>query len=262
MHAKYVLLFMFHWWRQLWWQMREGGGDASWSILWQTTSSSSVAITVQRQFSEVSCLHQHNPSGRTMALGSTQPLIEMSILFCVWYGSPPPQWGQGLFIHMASRTQNNAAQSVGLLWTSDQLVAQICTWQHTTLTADKQPCHWRTEMSTVNIFWGVKAAGTYSWQTYQIHVSSVIKSGALSLLEASGNIQARNGIVLPSICLRHCNLTQQTRMRFNKRIWQGLIRCVVILFYILYSLNSFNTDLNEVSGLCFFKEIYLQCLQG
>ena len=32
-----------------------------------------------------------------------------------------------------------AAQSVGLLWTSDQLVAETSTWQHTTLTTDKYP---------------------------------------------------------------------------------------------------------------------------
>ena len=30
--------------------------------------------------------------------------------------------------------------SVGLLWTSDQLVAETSTWQHTTLTTDKYPC--------------------------------------------------------------------------------------------------------------------------
>ena len=35
---------------------------------------------------------------------------------------------------------NDAAQSVGLLWTSDQLVAETSTWQHTTLTTDKYPC--------------------------------------------------------------------------------------------------------------------------
>ena len=31
-------------------------------------------------------------------------------------------------------------QSVGLLWTSDQLFAETSTWQHTTLTTDKHPC--------------------------------------------------------------------------------------------------------------------------
>jgi len=33
-------------------------------------------------------------------------------------------------------TLNEAPQSVGLLWTSDQFVAEICTWQHTTLTTN------------------------------------------------------------------------------------------------------------------------------
>ena len=35
---------------------------------------------------------------------------------------------------------DDAAQLVGLFWTSDQLVAETSTWQHTTLTADKYPC--------------------------------------------------------------------------------------------------------------------------
>ena len=39
-----------------------------------------------------------------------------------------------------SRSHNDAPQSVGLLWTSDQLVAETSTWQHTTLTTDKYPC--------------------------------------------------------------------------------------------------------------------------
>jgi len=37
-------------------------------------------------------------------------------------------------------THNEAPQSVGLLRTSDQSVAETCTWQHTTLTTDKHPC--------------------------------------------------------------------------------------------------------------------------
>jgi hypothetical protein len=35
---------------------------------------------------------------------------------------------------------NDAPQSVGLLWTIDELVAETSTWQHTTLTTDKYPC--------------------------------------------------------------------------------------------------------------------------
>jgi len=37
-------------------------------------------------------------------------------------------------------THNDAPQSVGLLWTRDQSVAETSTWQHTTPTTDKHPC--------------------------------------------------------------------------------------------------------------------------
>ena len=47
-----------------------------------------------------------------------------------------------------------------------------------------------TEMSTRNISWGVKAAGAYGWQTYHIHVPTVLKSGSLNLLEPSGPVQS------------------------------------------------------------------------
>ena len=39
-------------------------------------------------------------------------------------------------------THNDASQSVGLLWTSNQLVARTSTWQHTTVTTVKHPCPW------------------------------------------------------------------------------------------------------------------------
>ena len=51
-----------------------------------------------------------------------------------------PNAGHGLLIREVSRSHNDAPQSVGLLWTSDQLVAETSTWQHTTLTTDKHPC--------------------------------------------------------------------------------------------------------------------------
>jgi hypothetical protein len=35
---------------------------------------------------------------------------------------------------------DDASQSVGLLWTSNQLVAVISVWQHTTLTTENHPC--------------------------------------------------------------------------------------------------------------------------
>jgi hypothetical protein len=42
---------------------------------------------------------------------------------------------RGFFI-----THNDAPQSVVLLWTSDQLVAETSTFQNTTHTTDKHPC--------------------------------------------------------------------------------------------------------------------------
>ena len=46
----------------------------------------------------------------------------------------PPPVGQGLPIHEISRSHSDSPQSLGLLWTNDQLVAETSTWHHTTLT--------------------------------------------------------------------------------------------------------------------------------
>ena len=47
---------------------------------------------------------------------------------------PGPPHLRGFWI-----TRNDAPQLVGLLWTSDQLVAETSTWQHTTFTTNKRP---------------------------------------------------------------------------------------------------------------------------
>jgi hypothetical protein len=47
-----------------------------------------------------------------------------------------------------------------------------------------------TEMSTRNVSWGVKAAGAYGWQLYQLHVPIVFKSGSLNFPKPSGLVQA------------------------------------------------------------------------
>ena len=48
--------------------------------------------------------------------------------------------GQGLLIQEVFLIiHNDATQSVGLLCTSDQFVAETFTWQHTTLTTDRHP---------------------------------------------------------------------------------------------------------------------------
>jgi hypothetical protein len=54
--------------------------------------------------------------------------------FAAQRGLCPPR-SRGFFV-----THNDAPQSVELLWTSDQLVAETCTRQHATHTTDKYPC--------------------------------------------------------------------------------------------------------------------------
>jgi len=46
------------------------------------------------------------------------------------------------------------------------------------------------EMSTRRIEWGIKVAGAWGWQSYHLHMPSVVKSGSLSVLESSGSLQA------------------------------------------------------------------------
>jgi len=52
-----------------------------------------------------------------------------------------PNAGHGLLIlEVCGSHTTTAPQSVGLLWTSDRLVEETSTWQHTTLTTDRHPC--------------------------------------------------------------------------------------------------------------------------
>jgi len=60
---------------------------------------------------------------------------------CLFLARQPPL-GQGLLIHEVSRSHSDAPHSVGLLWTSDRLVAETSTRQHTTLTTGKHLCPW------------------------------------------------------------------------------------------------------------------------
>jgi hypothetical protein len=74
-----------------------------------------------------------NPSRR----GNGDHLKQVSykrwfFFFCATAPSGPgPPHSRGFLI-----THNDASQSVGLLWTSDQPVAETSTWQHTTLTTN------------------------------------------------------------------------------------------------------------------------------
>jgi len=46
-----------------------------------------------------------------------------------------------------------------------------------------------TEVSTRYISWGLKVAGTYSWEPYHLHLPTVLKYRSLNLLEPSGPVQ-------------------------------------------------------------------------
>jgi hypothetical protein len=60
--------------------------------------------------------------------------ISLLLFYFLWHCSP-----RGFLI-----THNDAPQSVGLLWTSDQLVAETSTWQHTQQTNIHAPGGIRT----------------------------------------------------------------------------------------------------------------------
>jgi hypothetical protein len=57
----------------------------------------------------------------------------------MYFGSPVA--GFSLLAFEVPWSHNDALQSVGLVWTCDQSVAETSTWQHTTLTTDRHPCH-------------------------------------------------------------------------------------------------------------------------
>ena len=67
--------------------------------------------------------------------------VGLHVVFKFFFFSLRPNAGHVLLIlEVFYITHNDAPQSVGLLWTSDQLLADTSTWQHKTLTTDKHPC--------------------------------------------------------------------------------------------------------------------------
>jgi hypothetical protein len=59
--------------------------------------------------------------------------------FFLWHCDPTLVMASS-FLRFLDHTHNDAPQSVGLLWTSNQLVAETSTWQHPTLTKNKHLC--------------------------------------------------------------------------------------------------------------------------
>jgi len=62
-------------------------------------------------------------------------------IFCFFFWQDSPLSGPGPPHSQSFQiTLDDAPQSVGLLWTSDHLVAETSTWHHTTLTTHIHPC--------------------------------------------------------------------------------------------------------------------------
>jgi len=74
---------------------------------------------------------------------------------CFWCESP--QWARASsFTRFLDHTHNDAPQTIWLLWTNDQLVAETSTWQYTTLTTDTHPCprwDWNLQSQQANSHW-------------------------------------------------------------------------------------------------------------
>ena len=69
-----------------------------------------------------------------------------------------PQWAMASsFTRLLDHTQSDTSQSVGLLWTSDQPVAETSTWQHTTFTYSITPL--------IRINWDGEPS-VYAWKPY------------------------------------------------------------------------------------------------
>jgi len=63
--------------------------------------------------------------------------LKKAVVFTSWCNGHPVD--QGLLIIEALRSHSDTPHSVGLLWTSDQPIAETSTWQHTTFRRDRHP---------------------------------------------------------------------------------------------------------------------------
>jgi hypothetical protein len=86
-------------------------------------------------------IRTHNTSKRAAADPHLRPRghWDRPIFFFQWLDSPLGAYTAS-FCEASRSHFLDTPHSVGLLWTSDQLVAETSTWQHTTLTRDRHPC--------------------------------------------------------------------------------------------------------------------------
>jgi hypothetical protein len=86
---------------------------------------------------------------------------------------------------------SDTPQSVGLLWTSDQSVAETSTWQHTRLTTDKPPCvRWdsnpQTQKGERPMTYALERAATGTGRCVQIPVPNTESKSYFLDLEVDG----------------------------------------------------------------------------
>ena len=89
-----------------------------------------------------------------------------------------------------------------LSWFPSLTPSYICHWDYSLTQSFRSHCGPGVDSASnrdeyQEYFLGVNAAGAEGWQSYHLHVSTVLKSGSLKLLEPSGSAQACNGIALP-----------------------------------------------------------------
>ena len=86
---------------------------------WQCVTGREVAVSIPTGV--IGIFHSHNPSGRTMALGSTQPLTEMSTRKISWTVKAASAYGwQPYHLHVPTVLKSG---SLNLLETSGPVMA-------------------------------------------------------------------------------------------------------------------------------------------
>ena len=140
--------------------------------------------------------------------------IECSVKLTTWRSNKPePHYTLRLLSRICIKTKSHLVHLLGN--SRGQAVAQLAEalrckpeghgfdsqWRHwlnpsgrTIVLGSTQSL---TEKRTRNISWRIKAAGSWGWQLYHLHVSIALKSGSLKLLEPSGLVQACTRFVLP-----------------------------------------------------------------
>jgi hypothetical protein len=112
----------------------------------------------------------HRLPGSTDTLSEPPNVSIISLHFCFyiywqWPEKLPYYCNFHVYLHGANRKHpkillNDAPKSIGLLWTSDQFVAEKSAWQHTTLTWERLLCPRRNKNPQSQQTWALDHAAT------------------------------------------------------------------------------------------------------